>query len=151
MNGTRIVRVAEGKNSTLSHLYLGGLFTCYLLEDKIRETKIPGETCIPEGKYGLRLNKLAKMNATFQKRYPDIHQGMVEITEIPSFQGVFFHPGNNIRDTAGCPLTGSYWTLVNGDYVLMQSGYAYQYAYLRLLDSIKQGFRLLEVTNRIRG
>ena len=40
---TRIIRVAQGKHSTLSHLYINGLFACYLLEDSIRALKISGE------------------------------------------------------------------------------------------------------------
>ncbi|RQP19072.1 MAG: hypothetical protein EAS52_03425 [Parapedobacter sp.] len=56
MEPIRIVRVARGKNSTLSHLYINGLFACYLLEDSIRPARVPGVTCIPEGEYGLSLN-----------------------------------------------------------------------------------------------
>ena len=38
---SKIIRVAQGNNSTLSHLYLNDIFQCYLLEDKIRGVKIP--------------------------------------------------------------------------------------------------------------
>src|SRR5690606_30678194 len=78
---TRIIRVAEGKRSTLSHLYIGGIFCCYLLEDRIREEKIPGETGIPPGEYGLSLNPGAGMDGEYAKRYPKLHEGMVEIIE----------------------------------------------------------------------
>ena len=37
---TKIVRVAQGKESTLSHLYIDGIFQCFLLEDKIRQVKM---------------------------------------------------------------------------------------------------------------
>ena len=37
---TKIIRVAQGKQSTLSQLYINGVFQCYLLEDKIRTEKI---------------------------------------------------------------------------------------------------------------
>ncbi|WP_188753508.1 DUF5675 family protein [Parapedobacter defluvii] len=56
MNEIKIIRMAQGKHSTLSHLYVAGIFCCYLLEDSIRTEKIFGKTCIPEGEYGLRLN-----------------------------------------------------------------------------------------------
>jgi len=49
----KLIRAAEGKHSTLSHLYIGGIFCCYLLEDLVRERKIAGETAIPPGNYGL--------------------------------------------------------------------------------------------------
>jgi len=45
----KITRVAEGKQSTLSQLYIEGIFQCYLLEDKIRAIKIPKQTAIPAG------------------------------------------------------------------------------------------------------
>ena len=40
---SKIIRVAQGKESTLSQLYINGIFQCYLLEDKIREVKIPSQ------------------------------------------------------------------------------------------------------------
>ena len=33
---SKIIRVAQGKESTLRQLYINGIFQCYLLEDKIR-------------------------------------------------------------------------------------------------------------------
>ena len=136
---TRIIRVAQGKNSTLSHLYIGGLFCCYLLEDLVRARKIPGQTAIPSGEYGLSLNHWAGMNAKYAKRFPNLHEGMVEITEIPNYQLVFFHMGNTHTDTRGCPLTGSYWELVNGDYRVLGSAAAYAYMYPLLVEEINNG------------
>src|SRR5690606_17957350 len=95
----KIIRVAEGKHSTLGHLYIGGLFCCYLLEDAVREEKIAGHTAIPPGEYGLSLNHWAGMNAKYADRFPKLHEGMVEITEIPNYQLVFFHMGNTHADT----------------------------------------------------
>ncbi|SFC19055.1 hypothetical protein SAMN05421747_1066 [Parapedobacter composti] len=134
-----IIRVAQGKNSTLSHLYIGGLFACYLLEDSIREEKIPGATCIPEGEYRLRLNPWAGMNARYSVRYPKVHRGMVEITGIPDFSLVFIHIGNYHTDTRGCPLTGAYWRLVDGDYQVLHSAAAYKFVYPQLVEAIERG------------
>lgn len=53
---TKIIRVAQGKESTLSQLYINGIFQCYLLEDKIREVKIASQTAIPKGAFSLKLN-----------------------------------------------------------------------------------------------
>lgn len=145
----RIIRVAEGKDSTLSHLYIDGLFCCYLLEDSIREEKIQGLTCIPEGEYGLSLNHWSGMNAKYAQRYPKLHEGMVEIVEIPNYQLVFFHTGNYHTQTQGCPLTGSYWQRLDGDYQVMGSVAAYKYVYPMLLEQIKRGNDRLVVENRI--
>lgn len=145
MRAIKIIRVAEGKNSTLSHLYIGGLFCCYLLEDTVRDHKVPGETAIPPGNYGLSLNHWAGMNTRYAKRYPAFHEGMVEIIEIPNYRLVFFHTGNDHTDTRGCPLTGSYWELVNGDYRVMGSRPAYEFVYPKLVAEIKKGNDRLEV------
>ncbi len=145
MRGTEIIRVARGKQSTLSHLYIGGLFCCYLLEDTVRDYKEPGKTAIPPGEYGLSLNPGAGMNGEYAKRYPDIHEGMVEIIEIPNYQLVFFHTGNNHTHTRGCPLTGSYWLLVNGDYEVRGSRTAYEFMYPMLVEQIKSGNDRLKV------
>src|SRR5690606_16023518 len=134
-----IVRVAQGKNTTLSHLYIGGLFCCYLLEDSLRPEKVGGHTAIPAGKYRLRLNTWAGMNVHYQGRYPKLHRGMVEIVDIPDFSLVFIHIGNYHTDTAGCPLTGSYWQLIDGDYRVLHSAAAYKRAYAQLLEAIDAG------------
>ena len=139
MRAIKIIRVAEGKHSTLSHLYIGGLFCCYLLEDTVRDHKVPGETAIPPGNYGLSLNHWAGMNGDYAKRYPAFHEGMVEIIEIPNYQLVFFHTGNNHTHTRGCPLTGSYWELESGDYRVLGSRAAYEFVYPKLVAEIKKG------------
>ncbi len=139
MEATKIIRVAEGKHSTLSHLYIGDLFCCYLLEDRVREEKVAGMTCIPPGEYGLSINHWAGMNARYAKRFPHLHEGMVEIIEIPNYQLVFFHIGNYHTETAGCPLTGSYWQRLGGDYQVMGSEAAYRYVYPLLVQQVKRG------------
>lgn len=89
MAETKIIRVAQGHNTTLSHLYINRVFGCYLLEDCIREFKIPGATCIPTGPYKLKLNKDAGMNERYFKAYPRIHKGMIEISGLANFSLVF--------------------------------------------------------------
>ncbi|MGK6351574.1 DUF5675 family protein [Parapedobacter sp. DT-150] len=147
-NTIKIIRVAQGKDSTLSHLYIDGLFCCYLLEDSIRKEKIQGLTCIPEGTYRLRLNPWAGMNAQYGVKYPKVHRGMVEITGIPDFSLVFIHIGNYHTQTLGCPLAGSYWQRLDGDYQVMHSAAAYKYVYPLLLEQIDKGNDRLVVLNR---
>lgn len=146
-----IIRVAQGKNSTLSHLYINGLFRCYLLEDRIRETKVQGITCIPKGEYGLRLNTWAGMNAKYGVNHPKLHRGMVEITGIPDFSLVFIHIGNYHTQTAGCPLTGSYWQRLDGDYQVLHSAAAYRYVYPLLVEEVEMGNGRISVENRVGG
>lgn len=144
----RIIRMAEGNNSTLSHLYLENYFMCYLLEDKISKIKAAGLTCIPEGKYELKLNTSAHMNESYKKRFPKVHQGMLEISGIPNFKLVFIHIGNFISETRGCPLVGHYWMVNQKEYQVSQSAFAYELVYPKLLDLVlKQEKTMVEVIN----
>ncbi|MFD2960165.1 MULTISPECIES: DUF5675 family protein [Olivibacter] len=139
----KLIRIAEGINTTLGQLYINNLFQCYILEDKIRDKKIPGETAIPAGTYQLGLNKLAGMNAKYQSRYSSMHKGMVEIRGIPNFSLVFFHIGNYHTDTRGCPLTGSYYQLIDGDYRVLHSADAYRRVYPLLAKAAAAGSSLI--------
>ena len=145
----KIVRMAQGENTTLSHFYIHGIFRCYVLEDSIRNVKIHGATCIPEGLYDLELNVLAGMNTNYKKRYPDLHKGMVEIVGIPDFSLVFIHIGNHHQETKGCPLTGRYWEFSDGDYRVLQSALAYGSLYPELLKVMDEGSAKIEVINRL--
>ncbi|QIG88555.1 hypothetical protein G6R40_02255 [Chryseobacterium sp. POL2] len=130
---TKIIRVAEGRQSTLSQLYIDNIFQCYLLEDKIRDVKIPKQTAIPKGNYTLRLNTWGGMNAEYRQKFPKLHKGMIEINGLPNFSFVYIHIGNTYRQTAGCPLCGFGFEMVNGDYQVLRSKDAYQMIYPKLL------------------
>lgn len=139
----------QGKQSTLSHLYLNELFICYILEDKIREIKIKGQTCIPEGVYQLGLNKTAGMNVRYRQLHSGSHQGMVEVKGITNFSLVFIHIGNYHQDTEGCLLTGSYYQLFDGDYRVLHSAKAYQELYPLILERLQAGDCFIEIRNSV--
>lgn len=130
---SKIIRVAQGNNSTLSHLYLNGIFQCYLLEDKIRAVKIPKQTAIPTGIYKLIVNTWGGMNVKYQNLFEAMHKGMIEIEGLPNFDYVYIHVGNTITQTAGCPLCGFGFAFENGDYSVTQSKDAYKIVYPKLL------------------
>ena len=136
---TKIVRVAEGKKSTLSHLYIDGIFQCFLLEDKIRTVKIFKQTAIPTGLFDLKLNDWGGMNAKYLHKFPALHKGMIEIERLPTFHSVYIHIGNTIADTAGCPLCGLSWIKKDGDFQVLQSTDAYKIVYPKLLKVLGSG------------
>ena len=144
---TKIVRVAQGKESTLSHLYIDGIFQCFLLEDKVRQVKIKSKTAIPEGKFHLKLNTWGGMNKTYAQKLPSIHLGMIEIDELPTFDSVYIHIGNTINETAGCPLVGLSYIKKDGDYQVLQSRDAYTQVYPRLLSKAKGKDNQIEIQN----
>jgi hypothetical protein len=145
----KLLRIAEGEHTTLGQLYINNLFQCYILEDKMRDEKIPGETAIPAGTYRLALNRMAGMNISYHNRYVALHRGMIEITGIPNFNLVFIHIGNYHTDTRGCLLTGSYYQLINDDYRVLHSATAYKKAYTVLLNQLEQGNELIHIENRL--
>lgn len=143
----KILRVAQSLNTTLSHLYLDDVFQCYLLEDAIRKEKLPGKTCIPEGTYSMNLNTWGAMNEKYEEKFGQMHKGMIEITGIPNYSSVYIHIGNYHTDTKGCPLTGCYYELRNGDYIMQQSAIAYNRIYRKLVRNIILGRNKIVVEN----
>lgn len=139
-------RAGQGKNSTLSRLYIGGEFCCFGLEDLVREEKIRGSTAIPAGNYRLGLNTYGAMNARYKRRFPDIHQGMLEIMAIPNFSYVYIHIGNYYSDTSGCLLVGDYYKFPHcQDYAVFDSTKAYKRLYQQILPDVKAGNVMLEI------
>lgn len=144
-------RVRQGKNSTLSELYIDGLFQCYVLEDRIRDHKIKGQTCISAGRYCLGINYWGGMNTAYKKRFPDMHQGMIEIKDVPDFSSIYIHIGNTHADTAGCLLVGTYFhrDKHREDYEVYQSQEAYQNLYKALIEHVKKNKVILTVKNQL--
>jgi hypothetical protein len=143
----KIIRVAEGKQSTLSQLYINGIFQCYLLEDKIREVKIASQTAIPTGVFELKLNTWGAKNVDYKKAFGKLHQGMIEISGLPNFSSVYIHTGNTIRETAGCPLCGFGFQFADGDYQVSQSIAAYKMIYPKLAALAKDSSNQFAIEN----
>lgn len=88
------------KKSTISEMWVDGVFECHCLEDVVRkasEKKIFGATAIPAGTYHVIIN----MSNRFQKPLP-------LLLSVPGYEGVRIHPGNSDADTLGCLLPGDY-------------------------------------------
>jgi len=142
----KVIRIQQGKNSTLSEIYLNNQFICYGLEDIPRAKKIPGSTCIPAGRYKLGFNRDGGMNGNYYDRFPKLHRGMIEIKDIPGFSYVYVHIGNSHKHTAGCLLVGTKYVFERGDYRLVQSITAYKKLYALLVELMVLGEVFIEVT-----
>lgn len=92
--------------STISTLHIDGKFACYTLEDPFHEPKIYGETRIPAGVYKLRLRTFGGFHQRYTKKFFAEHRGMLEICDVPNFEHVLIHIGNDASDTEGCILVG---------------------------------------------
>jgi hypothetical protein len=101
----KLVRFSSGVDSTLGALYVGGKFSCFVLEDERRDVKVPGETRIPAGTYDIRLRGWGGFHNRYMHRF-DFHEGMLELVGVPGFTDILIHCGNTDKDTAGCLLLG---------------------------------------------
>lgn len=127
--------------STISKLAVDGVFECYILEDTCRED-VPGTwkpemkqatiTAIPYGRYRVVL--------TLSNRFKRV---LPEVLNVPNFEGVRIHPGNNATNTEGCLLPGQTRDI---DWV-GNSGAAFGPLYRKLETAAARGEKIwLEVT-----
>jgi len=134
-------RYKSDEKATLGKLNIDGEFYCYTLEDEYREKKVMHETRIPAGKYLLELRTIGTFHEKFKVRYPRIHKGMIEITNIPNFSAVLIHPGNTEKDTSGCILVGDRIDEQKMQIVGGTSTPAYLRVYLKIANHLALGHK----------
>lgn len=87
--------------ATVGHVYIDGEPFCWSLEDTVREEKVYAETAIPYGIYDVRIINSPRFGEVIQLyNKPDFS---VEGSGM-RFTGILVHGGNDVDDTAGCPL-----------------------------------------------
>lgn len=91
---------------TIGRMTIDGVYMCYTLEDKVRPAgvKIQNQTAIPTGKYQVIID----FSPHFQKQ-------MLHVLNVPMFEGIRIHSGNDDADTDGCILVGNTWS--GGDWI----------------------------------
>ena len=98
-----LLRTKFFKTHTLGQLYIDGNFFCFTLEDVVREVtdqnvkgwKIEGETAIPYGTYKVVFENSKKFG-------PET----LTLKDVPGFEFIRIHSGNDWDDTEGCILVG---------------------------------------------
>jgi len=123
---------------TRSKIYIDGCFECFGIEDAKRNTKVYGQTCIPEGTYQIRLRVWGGFHKRYSKRFSD-HVGMLEVVDVPNFKYILIHIGNTIKDTAGCLLVGAKEGNLNGEAAVLSSQKAYRQLYSKVIQAMQQG------------
>ena len=97
-----VKRINKTNDYTIGQMFIDDEYFCDTLEDTVRDLtnvqdKIYGRTAIPAGTYPVILD----YSGHFKKLLP-------HILDIPFFSGVRIHSGNDVEDTNGCILVGSY-------------------------------------------
>lgn len=146
----RLERFASNMYSTIGLLFVDGKFACFTCEDAFHEVKIPGATRIPQGTYKLRLKPVgsSRMDTHYIQQFGSVHEGMVELVDVPNYTGVLIHIGNTSKDTEGCILVGAGANAL-GALSCISSVSAYSNLYPRLRDAIKAGVAAIEIVDRV--
>ena len=89
------------------------------------------------------------MNQQYERKFEEIHEGMLEIVGIPNFRYVYLHVGNHHEHTAGCPLLGmSYGRDKQFHFQVTSSSLAYAKVYPVLLEMVMTKPAVLQVENQ---
>ena len=94
-------RTFLGSKATTGTLEVNGTYECVTLEDVVRnlgthgEGKVQDNTAIPAGTYKVIINMS-----------PRLGKNMMRLLDVPFFDGILIHSGNDDVDTKGCILVG---------------------------------------------
>lgn len=131
------LRYNTAPNHTDGLFYINDKFRVYTLEDGHRETKVHGETRIPDGRYKVEFREVGNFHRRYGRRYKDWHKGMLWVKEVPNFKYILIHVGNYAKDTAGCLLVGNEPER-NKDFI-SDSRTAYEAIYPEIRDALIAG------------
>ena len=113
----RLKRVARRQGYTIGRLTAGGKTLCDTLEDadrglsqamgadRVARLKVKGATAIPTGRYRVTLDVVSPRFKARSWARP--YGGKIpRLLNVPGFDGVLCHPGNDSSATSGCILVG---------------------------------------------
>ena len=101
-----LTRFSGQSTSTLGLLFVDNSFECFTLEDEERVVKIKGETRIPEGVYQVKKREvLSGLTKKYRDRF-DFFDYHFMLQDVPGFEYVYIHIGNDETNTDGCLLVG---------------------------------------------
>jgi hypothetical protein len=80
-------------------------FRSFVIEDVFRAKKLKAETRIPAGTYKLGINKSdTPLTIKHRTSYGSWFKYHIQLLEVPNYQGVYVHAGNDDSHTEGCLL-----------------------------------------------
>lgn len=110
-------RIAKKDTYTIGKLYVDGKYVADTLEDcdrgltqdmsleEIKRIKVYGQTAIPTGTYKIDMNTVSPK---FKDRsWAKPWKGKLpRLIDVPGYEGVLIHVGNQAQDSLGCVLVG---------------------------------------------
>jgi hypothetical protein len=140
----KVIRYSSSPDDTLGIVLIDGVFECYSLEDEKRAKKVFGETRIPNGSYNVGLRTEGGHHNKYLSKFPSFHKGMLHVLNVPNFEYILIHIGNDDDDTAGCLLVGD---LANNNKIqegfISSSTQAYVRLYKKVVAAINRGDRVV--------
>lgn len=139
-----VLRFSSQKDSTNGILFdVTGdkrQFLCYTLEDEFREDKVAGETRVPSGTYKVTLRTVGGFHGRYDKKYGEMHKGMLWVRDVPNFEYILIHTGNTDEHTAGCLLLGDSQqaNFGNSDGFVGSSTQAYKRVYPSIAKALEE-------------
>tara|TARA_R110000764_G_scaffold66430_1_gene138525 strand:+ start:158 stop:631 length:474 start_codon:yes stop_codon:yes gene_type:complete len=139
-----VLRFSSQVDSTSGVLFeitdIGRRFLCYTLEDERRAFKVRGETRVPAGTYEIGLRTEGGFHSRYDKKYPGVHIGMLQVLDVPNFEYILIHTGNTDEHTAGCLLVGDSQenNIIIRDGFIGKSVNAYKRIYPSIAKAIQQ-------------
>jgi hypothetical protein len=139
-----VQRFSSESNSTLGILFDvtdKPKFLCYTLEDEFREIKVNGETRIPAGTYNITLRTKGGFNQRYTEKFgSDFNKGMLWVRDVPGFEYILIHIGNDDDDSEGCLLVGdSQNQNITKKGFIGSSTDAYKRIYPPIADALERG------------
>lgn len=132
-----VKRFIHHPDSEIGRVFVNDEHFCYSIEDARRTTKIPGETCIPEGTYPLG----TRWSPKFSPRY---NHEMIWVQDVPDYKYILIHTGNTVDDTEGCLIIGDRIGVVSGKDAVLNSRATYLRFYNRVIGAIQAGGQVIE-------
>lgn len=112
------VRIFNGKDYCISHIYVNGTYVCDAVEDldrgldqkmplaEIKRRKVYRMTAIPTGTYTLTMNVQSPKFSQYAY-YKKFCKGyMPRLLNVPGYDGILIHCGSNANSSAGCIIVG---------------------------------------------
>jgi hypothetical protein len=145
------------KDWTIGRFYINSKLTGFSVEDEMRQVKVKGETAIPFGSYDLGFRQSPKFSAQFlysdsnkllieareRSKYKTItdwrNHDLVWVKNVPNFELILWHWGNDDDDTEGCLITGGGLGVFAGQEGVAGSRNFYKKHYPKIYEAVKAG------------